>query len=303
MKSINKIHLFYILIASISLFSAGIFYLSGGKYDSSAGIVLAIFYMFIPTIATLIIEKGIHKEKNIKDKLLISFKLNKWFLVAWLIAPIMAFATIGVSLLLFDVTYSPGMEGMLERFETILTQEEMQEIKESLDEMPINPLFIMLFQGLIAGITVNAIAGFGEELGWRGFLVRQFEKQKFLKVALIIGFVWGIWHSPIILMGHNYPEYPVLGVFMMTAWCILLSPLFLYITLKAKSVIAAAILHGTLNATAGLSIITLQGGSELTIGLTGLAGFMTVALFTLILFLYDKYVTKEQIMTKIITLD
>ena len=303
MTSINKVHLFYILITIISLLSAGLFYFSGARYDSSAGLVLAIFYMFIPTIATLIIEKGIHKEKNIKDKLLISFKLNKWFLVAWLIAPIMAFATIGVSLLLFDVTYSPGMEGMLERFETILTQEEMQEIKESLDEMPINPLFIMLFQGLIAGITVNAIAGFGEELGWRGFLVRQFEKQKFLKVALITGFVWGIWHSPIILMGHNYPEYPVLGVFMMTAWCILLSPLFLYITLKAKSVIAAAILHGTLNATAGLSIITLQGGSELTIGLTGLAGFMTVALFTLILFLYDKYVTKEQIMTKIITLD
>ncbi len=303
MKSINKIHLFYILIASISLFSAGIFYLSGGKYDSSAGIVLAIFYMFIPTIATLIIEKGIHKEKNLQKKLLISFKLNKWFLVAWLIAPIMAFATIGVSLILFDVTYSPGMEGMFDRFETMLTQEEMVEIRESINEMPINPIWFMLLQGLIAGITINAVAGFGEELGWRGFLVRQFEKQKFLKVALIIGFVWGIWHSPIILMGHNYPTYPVFGVFMMTAWCILLSPLFLYITLKAKSVIAAAILHGTLNATAGLSIISLQGGSELNIGMTGLAGFITVTLFTLIFFLYDKYLTKEKIMTKIITLD
>lgn len=303
MKSLNKVHLFYILIASISVLSAGLFYLSGAKYDSSAGFALAIFYMFIPTIATLIIEKGVHKEKDIKKKLLISFKLNKWFLVAWLIAPVMAFTTIGVSLLFSDVTYSTEMEGMFDRFEAVLTQEEMEEMRESIDEMPISPLWLTLFQGLIAGITINAVAGFGEELGWRGFLVRQFEKQNFFKVALITGFVWGIWHSPIILMGHNYPTYPTFGVLMMTIWCILLSPIFLYITLKAKSVIAAAILHGTLNATAGISIIALQGGSELTVGMTGLAGFITVIIFTLAFFLYDKYVTKERVMTKIITLD
>ncbi len=79
-------------------------------------------------------------------------------------------------------------------------------------------------------------------------------------------------------MGHNYPTYPVLGVFMMTAWCILLSPLFLYITIKAKSVIATAIMHGTVNGTAGISIMILEGGNELTVGLTGLAGFIAISL-------------------------
>jgi uncharacterized protein len=36
-------------------------------------------------------------------------------------------------------------------------------------------------------------------------------------------------------------------------------------------VIAAAIMHGTLNGTVGISIMTLEGGNELLVGSTGLA--------------------------------
>jgi len=301
MKTINKTNLFFIITAAISLTAAGIFYLSGAKYNSTAGMVLATFYMFIPTISVLIIEKLVYKEA-IKEKLLISFRLNKWFIIAWLITPVIAMASMGIALLFPDISFSPGMEGMFDRFENMLTPEQMQEMRESIDKMPFHPFWIGLLQGLLAGITINAIAGFGEELGWRGFLLRQFEDQKFMKAALIIGFVWGIWHSPIILMGHNYPTYPVFGVFMMTVWCILLSPLFLYITIKSKSVIAAAIMHGTLNATAGLSIMTLEGGNELITGSTGLSGFIALTLVTVLFFLYDKYISRENIMLKRITL-
>ncbi|MFW5792954.1 MAG: CPBP family intramembrane glutamic endopeptidase [Bacteroidota bacterium] len=301
MKTISKTNLFYVIVAVISLISAGTFYFSGAKYDSTAGIILAIFYMFIPTISVLIIEKLIYKEA-IKKKLLISFRINKWFVVAWLITPVIAFVAMGIALLFPDVSFSPGMEGMFDRFESILTPDQMREMKESMEIMPFHPIWIALIQGLFAGITINAVAGFGEELGWRGFLVRRFENQKFMKAALIIGLVWGIWHSPLILMGHNYPTYPVFGVLMMIVWCILLSPLFLYITIKAKSVIAAAIMHGTLNGTIGISIMTLKGGNELMIGSTGLAGFIALSVITLLFLLYDKYISKEDIFFKNIDL-
>lgn len=301
MKTISKTNLFYIIVAAISLISAGAFCLSGEKYDSTAGIILATFYMFIPTISVLIIEKLIYKEA-IKKRLLISFKINKWFVVAWLVTPVIAFAAMGIALLFPDVSFSPGMEGMFDRFESMLPPDQMQEMKNSIESMPVHPIWLSLIQGLIAGVTINAVAGFGEELGWRGFLVRQFENQKFMKTALIIGLVWGIWHSPLILMGHNYPAYPIFGVFMMTAWCILLSPLFLYITIKAKSVIAAAIMHGTLNGTIGISFMTLKGGNELMIGSTGLAGFIALSIVTLIFFLYDKYISREKIFLKNIDL-
>jgi len=119
----------------------------------------------------------------------------------------------------------------------------------------------------------------------------------FLKASIVIGLIWGIWHSPLILMGHNYPQHPEIGVLMMTAWCILLTPLLLYFTIKAKSVIAAAIMHGTLNATAGIAIMVIAGGNDLTVGVTGFAGFISLVLLLFVLFIYDHMISKERIMT------
>ncbi len=301
-KKISKVNLFYTLITVISLTVAGVFYLLKGELNSTAGLIMASSYMFIPTVAAIIIEKLVYKE-SIKKKLLISFKLSRWFLVAWLIAPVIAFGAVGVALLFPDITFSLGMEGMFERFADVLTTDQMQEMRDSIESMFIHPVWIALLSGLFAGVTVNALFGFGEELGWRGFLLRQFNKQSFIKASLITGFVWGVWHFPIILMGHNYPTYPIIGVFMMIVWCILLSPLFLYITIKAKSVIAAAIMHGTLNATGGIALMLLYGGNELLVGLTGLAGFIALFLVTLLFFFYDRFVSKENIMIGIIDLE
>lgn len=301
MKRINRTYLFLILTFLISFSLVGLYLLIGGTYDNSlSATILAVFYMFIPMISALIVTKLIHKEP-LQRNLFISFKINRWFFVAWLITVLISFGTLGISLLFPDVTYSPEMVGMISRFEDMFTAQELAQMKESMESFPVHPVWLAVIQGLIAGPTVNAIAGFGEELGWRGFLLRSFRKMHFMKASLIIGLIWGIWHSPLILMGHNYPEHPVFGVFMMTIWCILLTPLFLYITIKAKSVIAAAILHGTLNATAGVSIMVVQGGNDLTVGMTGLAGFVSLLIFLIGFFIIDRYLTKENMMTSSIS--
>jgi membrane protease YdiL (CAAX protease family) len=157
-----------------------------------------------------------------------------------------------------------------------------------------------LLQTLVMGITINAIAGFGEELGWRGFLVREYKELKFWNASLRIGFIWGIWHAPIILMGHNYPEHPVLGVGMMIIWCILLSPLFLYIRIKTHSVIGAAIMHGTLNASAGIPLMFIAGGNDLTAGATGFTGMIALVIIIGIMVLYDLKFSKQSITDKTI---
>ena len=38
------------------------------------------------------------------------------------------------------------------------------------------------------------------------------------------GVIWGFWHAPLILNGHNYPQHPVVGVFMMVAFSMRGSP-------------------------------------------------------------------------------
>lgn len=188
------------------------------------------------------------------------------------------------------------MLGMLKRFEYLMTPEQMEQAKNAIESLPINFLWLTLIQGLVAGVTVNAIAAFGEELGWRGFLLKEFKEMSFVKASILIGLIWGIWHAPLILMGHNYPQHPQIGVFMMVFLCVLLTPLLLYITIKAKSVIASAIMHGTMNATAGISIMAINGGSDLTAGIAGFAGFITITIFLVGLFIYDYFISKDKIL-------
>ncbi|MBB6480855.1 CPBP family intramembrane glutamic endopeptidase [Spirochaeta isovalerica] len=175
------------------------------------------------------------------------------------------------------------MDGLLDQFRGRIPADQLLLIEEQILNAPIHPIWIALIQGMIAGITINAIAGFGEEYGWRGLLYSETGHSGFWKTSLLTGLIWGIWHSPIILYGHNYPDHPVIGVLMMTIWCLLLAPVFTYIRFKSRSVIAASILHGTLNGTVGMAVMTVSGGSDLTRGMTGLSGFIVLAIVNLIL--------------------
>ena len=105
MKPFNKMTLFLTLTFGISFTVAGLFYLLGGQLSSTGGLILATSYMFIPMISVLIVEKIIYREAIVK-KLFISFNVNKWFLVAWLIAPLIVFGAVAASLLF------PGVSGM-----------------------------------------------------------------------------------------------------------------------------------------------------------------------------------------------
>ena len=296
----KRAYLFLAFVFGISFTAAGIFYLTAGKTDSRLGLtIFGAAYMFIPSLSAVIVKKLIYREE-IRRSLLISFKLNRWFLLAWLLMPVIVLCSVGISILFPDVSYNPEMSGMIDRLEGMMTQEQIAEARASLESLPINPLVLILFSGLLAGISINALAGFGEELGWRGFLLREFHGMSFIKASLFIGIIWGLWHAPLILMGHNYPEHPVTGIIMMVILCILITPLLIYVTLKSGSVIAAAIMHGTMNAVAGLSIMLIDGGNDLTVGIAGLAGFITIAIALIGIFIYDFYISREKLMLMII---
>jgi uncharacterized protein len=294
-KRPKGIAIFVVLTFLLSYLLVFIYLALGGKWVMPGSLIVATAYMFIPMVVAIIVQKYILGEL-VKGPLGISFKLNRWFLVAWLLPVIIAFATLGVSLLLPGVEYSPEMAGIFEKFESVLTPEQLQQMKAQADSFPVHPIWIGLLQGLVAGITINAIAGFGEELGWRGFLQKELGNMGFWKSSIVIGLVWGLWHAPIILQGHNYPEHPQAGVLMMIVFTLLLSPIFSYVRLQAKSVIAAAIIHGSLNATIGLPLMVIKGGNDLTVGATGLAGFIALALANVGIFIYDRYFAREKIM-------
>jgi len=76
-----------------------------------------------------------------------------------------------------------------------------------------------------------------------------------------------------------------LALAMMTLLTILLSPLIGYVRLRAESVFAAAVFHGTFNAAATL-VLFLSGGNVLITGMTGATGMVTLLLANGVLWLH-----------------
>ena len=284
--------LFAILVILISWTAAALFYLLNCNLQTTAGFVFATGYMFFPLLSVVIVQ-AIHKEPILKG-LGISFKLNRWFVVAWLLPVVFNVAAMFASALFPPMRFST---------ETPILQDALAQMSQSIPDIDAYKLLaITIVSGLSAGITRYALVAFGEEIAWRGWLLKQFEGVTFLKASLIIGVFWGIWHAPLIAMGHNYAQHPFIGLGMMIVCCVLLTPVIQYIRVKSKSVITAAIFHGTLNAGAGMSLMYIDNFNDLLGGSAGLAGFLVLLVINCSLFAIDKWVTKENIFTSPITL-
>ena len=254
--------------------------------------IFASLYMFFPMITALVLQ-AIDKEK-FNHTGLVNFKVSWPWLVAWLLPVVVSLACIPVNGCLPGVELQYNSEQLINQYHVPEEQQEM--VREQLGKFPSYLLIIStVFSGLIAGITINAIAAFGEEYGWRNYLVGALREVKFWKAALFIGIVWGIWHFPLILMGHNYPNEPRWGVLLMVVMCILLGIIELYFVLKSKSMVVAAILHGTFNAVSGITIYFILGGNDFLNGMTGLAGFIVMAVTIVCIWLYDKYISKDNL--------
>ena len=94
---------------------------------------------------------------------------------------------------------------------------------------------------------INSLFAFGEEYGWRGFLLPKLLPLGRWPAHLIGGIIWGLWHAPLVLMGFNYPSHPWSGVVWMCVLTILLGIFESEWTLRYGSVLLASFIHGTFN--------------------------------------------------------
>lgn len=110
----------------------------------------------------------------------------------------------------------------------------------------------------LAGPSV--IAGFGEEFGWRGYLLPCLlsDRSRAREVLGIIGIVWGIWHFPVVLgpLLRGILENPsnwttiigptLLSCIQMVGACIALSVIFGALWLRTQSILLLSFFHGYL---------------------------------------------------------
>jgi membrane protease YdiL (CAAX protease family) len=130
------------------------------------------------------------------------------------------------------------------------------------------------------GATLNLPFTIGEELGWRGFLLSETRQLSAFRQTLLIGAVWGLWHAPLILQGHNYPDHPWTGVVMMMAFTTSISYPLARLAEHGHSVLAPAVFHGVLNPIGTTVALFVAGGSPLIGSVPGVAGIVAGLLLT-----------------------
>lgn len=111
---------------------------------------------------------------------------------------------------------------------------------------------ILLYSAIVAvfGLFTGLVTGAGEEIGWRGLFVPELARlTSFRNTVLISGFVWALWHIPLILFSdYNLPGVPGwYAVLMFTILVVGISTIFAWLRLKSESLWPAAVLHASHN--------------------------------------------------------
>jgi uncharacterized protein len=145
-----------------------------------------------------------------------------------------------------------------------------------------------LINGFLAGITINTFFALGEEIGWRGFLQLELAHLGIWKSGLLIGFIWGLWHAPLVIQGYNFPQNPLIGVFMMALATTPLGMIMSYFVVRSKTVMSAGFFHGVFNAVAGITIAVVSPYTDYIHNPFGIVAIGVYSAFALLLYLFYK---------------
>lgn len=300
----RKIVIFIVFAFGISWATALVIYLTGGLENSPiyligngqitlALILMATFYMFGPALAN-ILTRLVTKEGKQYLLLTPNFDRRRWlyYLAAWVLPGVLTILGITLFFLLFPNNYDSDLT---------LLREQMR-LAGAGDMSPWVIVIMQTVQAILIAPLLNALPTFGEEFGWRGYLLPKLMPLGGRKAILLSGIIWGVWHWPIILMGYNYgTDYfgaPFLAPLAMVWFTIVVGALLSWVTIKSNSVWPAVIGHGALNGIAGLSLLFIQGEPSTILGPTpvGLIGGAGFTILAVILFLQpDALMPKPEI--------
>ena len=248
--------------------------------------LLTAAVMFFPSVGVLL-TRWITKEGFQDSWLKSNLKKHlKFYLIAWFGPGILTLIGAVLYFLLFKGSFDPNCGYMVSLLEA-------SGVTADTIPLPIGLLMlIQTVQGLLMAPILNFVTCFGEEWGWRGYLLPKLSKKlPLIPTLLISGVIWGLWHAPLTAIGHNYgigyAGFPFTGIAMMCLFCIVTGTFLSYVTLKTGSCIPAILGHGAINGISAIGIyFTATGGDPFLgpapIGIIGMIPFLVVAVLMVI---------------------
>ena len=121
----------------------------------------------------------------------------------------------------------------------------------------------------LAFTLVVFFPAFGEEWGWRGYMMPKLLRLMPKWAAVLLGgVIWGLWHAPLTVAGHNfgvdYAGYPWVGIGEMCLMCVLINAFLTLLTERTKSIYPASFCHMVSNNIGSEVLILLAGSDALT---------------------------------------
>ena len=104
---------------------------------------------------------------------------------------------------------------------------------------PSMPLGVMLFFLIYDGL--------GEEIGWRGFALPEFQKRLgSLGGSIMVGILWAVWHLPLFFTpgSNQYGDSLIPYIYVLTCWTIVMA---LFVGKARGSILPGILLHESAN--------------------------------------------------------
>ena len=244
--------------------------------------------MFGPAIAAVLVR--IIQREGFADaglRLTAPGRPGAWrmYLAAYLIMPLLIALGIGFALLtgVQHWAFSENLHALSRLIANTLTKQgKSLPAGYSADQLALINIITQIALAFTLGILINMIFTFGEEFGWRGYLLPRLAPLGGISAAIITGVIWGLWHAPVIVLdGYNYPGHPWAGVGVMVIFTVALGMIFAWLRFRSGSVWPSVMGHAALNAQAGFGFLLLSPADSLVRAPIGLVGLVPMIAFAI----------------------